>query len=86
MTKIKCAADFARVKIAEIISLNGELIKIKSLISVFLILAVNLSCSLFYPDKYMLDQNNLEEAFALFKSKGFGKEEIKNGTDRNITN
>lgn len=48
--------------------------KLKSLVTVFLILAVNLSCSLFYPDKYMLDQNNLEEAFALIKSKGFGKE------------
>ncbi len=48
--------------------------KLKPLVSVFLILAINLSCSLFYPDKYMLDQNNLEEAFALVKSKGFGKE------------
>lgn len=48
--------------------------KIKPLVSVLLILAINLSCSLFYHDKYMLDQNNLEEAFALVKSKGFGKE------------
>lgn len=74
MKRIKYAANFARMKITEKISLNGELMKIKSFVSVFLILAVNLSCSLFYPEKYMLDQNNLEEAFALVKSKGFGKE------------
>ncbi len=48
--------------------------KINLLITVFLVLSIGLSCSLFYPDKYMLDQNNLEEAFALVKSKGFGKE------------
>lgn len=38
------------------------------------ILSCSLSCRLFFPEKYMLDQNNLEEAFALVKSKGFGKE------------
>lgn len=48
--------------------------KINLLITMFLVLSVGLSCSLFYPDKYMLDQNNLEEAFALVKSKGFGEE------------
>ena len=40
----------------------------------FLVLSVGLSCGLFYPDKYMLDQNNLEEAFAAVRSKGFGKD------------
>lgn len=39
-----------------------------------LILSGNLSCSLFFPEKYMLDQNNLEEAFEVVRSKGFGKE------------
>lgn len=48
--------------------------KINLLMTVFLVLSIGLSCTLFYPDKYMLDQNNLEEAFALVKSKGFGKE------------
>ncbi|MCY7347805.1 MAG: hypothetical protein LH614_16525 [Pyrinomonadaceae bacterium] len=48
--------------------------KMNLLMTVFLVLSTNLSCSLFFPDKYMLDQNNLEEAFALVKSKGFGKE------------
>lgn len=48
--------------------------KINLLMIVFLVLSMGLSCTLFYPEKYMLDQNNLEEAFALVKSKGFGKE------------
>ena len=48
--------------------------KIKSLIIVFLVFSIGSSCSLFYPEKYMLDQNNLEEAFALVNSKGFGNE------------
>ena len=48
--------------------------KIKSLIIVFLIFSTGLSCSLVFRDKYMFDQNNLEEAFAVVKSKGFAKD------------
>jgi len=48
--------------------------KIKSLAIVFLVLSTNLSCSIFFRDKYMFDQNNLEEAFAVVKSKGFAKD------------
>lgn len=48
--------------------------KINLLITMSLVLSVGLSCGLFYPDKYMLDQNNLEEAFEVVRSKGFGKE------------
>ena len=47
--------------------------KIKLLAIVIFILSTNLSCSLFFRDKYMFDQNNLEEAFAVVKSKGFAK-------------
>lgn len=39
-----------------------------------LILSCNSSCSLLFPDKYLLDQNNLEEVFAVIKSKGFSKD------------
>lgn len=48
--------------------------KPKSLIIIFLVAAINSSCFLLFPDKYMLDPNNLEEAFAVIRSKGFGKE------------
>ena len=48
--------------------------KIKLPAIVIFILSTNLSCSLFFPDKYMFDQNNLEEAFAVVKSKGFAKD------------
>jgi len=47
--------------------------KIKSLIIIFLVLSISLSCRLFFRDKYMFDQNNLQEAVAAFKSKNVGR-------------
>ena len=44
--------------------------KVKSLIIVVLFLSINLSCSLFFREKYMFDRNNLQEALAVFKGKG----------------
>ncbi len=44
--------------------------KIKLPVIIFLVLLTNLSCSLFFRDLYMFDQNNLQKAFAAFKEKG----------------